>query len=245
MVFNLISDSPKAQLAVLIDPDKVWGSSLDRLIAAGTAAGVDMYLVGGSLLMGNRFSEVVAQLKAHAQAPVVLFPGNNFQVDANADALLMLSLVSGRNPEYLIGQHVAAAPRIKQAGLEVIPTAYIHIDGGTVSTTLYMTNTQPIPGNKPEVAAATAMAAEMLGMRLVYLEAGSGATFPVGQAVITAVRKSVDCRIMVGGGIRTAEQAAQACKAGADVVVVGTLLEHSVTLLGEIANAVHSTLKLS
>ena len=172
---------------------------------------------------------------------MILFPGNNYQLCEEADALLLLSLISGRNPEYLIGQHVVAAPLIKESGIEAIPTGYLLIDGGKISTTSYITQTVPIPADKPDVAVATALAGEQLGLKLIYLEAGSGAANPVSAEMISAVKKNVSLPLIVGGGIRSGAQAEAACQAGADIIVVGNILEKAPELLMELSLAVHGT----
>lgn len=236
-----VKSSAGSQLAVLIDPDKQDINSLQKLVELATNSRVNFFFVGGSLLLENRFEETVVFLKNNTQIPVVIFPGNNYQVSAKADAILLLSLISGRNPEYLIGQHVVAAPAIKQAGIEVLPTGYMLIDGGRISTTSYITQTVPIPNDKPDIAVATALAGEQLGMKLIYLEAGSGAENTVSASIIKAVKKNVSLPIIVGGGIRSAAQAEEVCQAGADVIVIGNVLEKDPELLMEISLAVHAS----
>jgi phosphoglycerol geranylgeranyltransferase len=235
---TLIATAP-TQLAVLIDPGKQSLHQLKLLIHQLQTAHVDMILVGGSLLMADVFHQTIALLKSETNIPVVIFPGSNYQVSPHADALLLLSLVSGRNADYLIGQHIAAAPLLHQSGIEIIPTAYMLIDGGRISTTAYITQTMPIPRDKTDIAIATALAAQMLGMRTVYLEAGSGALEPVPVEMIQAVKSTIDIPIIVGGGIRTPRQAADAAQAGAAMLVVGTALERNPELLLELSLAVH------
>jgi phosphoglycerol geranylgeranyltransferase len=231
---------PQKQLAVLIDPDKQTKDSLLQLIAHAENCRTDFFFVGGSVLVEGRFEETIATLKAHTKIPVIIFPGSNYQLSAKADAVLFLSLISGRNPEYLIGQHVTSAPVIKEMALEVIPTGYILIDGGRVSSTSYITQTVPIPGDKTDIAAATALAGQMLGMKLIYLEAGSGAATHVNPELIKAVKKNISVPLIVGGGIRNSEQAEEICNAGADIIVVGNVLEKEPEALMEISLAVHS-----
>ncbi len=240
MVYQKIHKRDKKLLAVLIDPDKHDGASLQQLVTYAQNARVDFFFIGGSLLLENRFEETVAYIKEHSSIPAILFPGNNYQVSAKADAILFLSLISGRNPEYLVGQHVIAAPALKEAGIEVIPTGYLLIDGGRISSTSYITQTLPIPNDKPDIAVATALAGEMLGMKLIYLEAGSGAENPVSAEIIAAVKQQISVPLIVGGGIRTAEQAEEICRSGADVIVLGNVLEKEPELLMEISLAVHS-----
>ena len=165
----------KKSFAVLIDPDKVNTSLLDELIGLSLAAKVDYFLVGGSLVISNHLDEVVQYIKANCKIPVILFPGSPNQVSKYADALLYLSLISGRNAELLIGQHVVSAPFVKMSGLEIMPTGYMVIDGGAPTTVSYISNASPIPSDKNEIAMCTAMAGEMLGMKLIYMDSGSGA----------------------------------------------------------------------
>lgn len=232
-------DTGRARLAVLIDPDNQTPDSLRDMTDRINSARVDMVLVGGSLLLEDRFEETVRLLKKETAAPVVIFPGNNYQVSRSADAILLLSLISGRNPEYLIGQHVVAAPHIRESGLEVIPTGYMLIDGGRVSTTSYMTQTVPIPHDKADIAVATAMAGELLGLRAIYMEAGSGARQSIPTEMLAAVRKAISIPIITGGGIRTPEQAEALAQAGSNLIVVGNVLEKQPELLLEISLAVH------
>lgn len=227
------------QFALLLDPDKVDISNLPRLLNNAKKAGVDFFFVGGSLLLKDILGEIVRFIKQHSNIPVVLFPGSTQQLDEQADALLFLSLLSGRNPDLLIGQHVKAAPILKSMDLEVMPTAYLLIDGGKSTTASYISNTTPIPHDKPEIAACTAMAGELLGMKLIYLDTGSGAAYPVPAKTIALLRKSVNFPIIVGGGIRDAETAFITAQAGADIVVVGTAVEENEGLLFELAAAVH------
>jgi len=239
MIYEIFKQKTSPKLAVLVDPDKQNPGSLVRLADMAQKARVDFFFVGGSLLLDDGFEATIATLKTHSKIPVIIFPGNNYQVSNKADAILFLSLISGRNPEYLIGQQVVAAPRVKQAGIEVIPTGYILIEGGRISTTSYITQTVPLPADRPEIAATTALAGEMLGMKLIYLEAGSGAENPVNAETIKAVKQNVRIPIIVGGGIRTAEQAEQISAAGADVIVIGNALEKAPEVLMEISLAVH------
>ena len=225
--------------AVLIDPDKAPIETLDKLIALGTQAKVDYWLVGGSLVVSHQLEEQVLYLKKHSDIPVILFPGSPSQVTRHADALLYLSLVSGRNAELLIGQHVLSAPFVKQSGLEVLSTGYMVIDGGAPTTVSYISNASPIPSNKKEIAQCTAMAAEMLGMKLIYLDAGSGARHAVSEEMIQAVSSHIQVPLIVGGGITDPEKAAAACRAGADLVVVGNAIEKDPALISSISEAVH------
>jgi putative glycerol-1-phosphate prenyltransferase len=244
MVYEKIAEKLPKKIAVLVDPDKQTVDSLLGLIEPAVNAKTDFFFVGGSLLLENRFEETIAIIKKHCRIPVVIFPGSSYQVSKQADGILFLSLISGRNAEYLIGQQVVAAPLVKEAGLEVIPTGYILVDGGRISTTSYITQTIPLPNDKPDIALATALAGEMLGMKAIYLEAGSGAKQSVSASVIKAVKQHISVPLMVGGGIRTGEQAEEIAKAGADIIVVGNVLEKDPGLLMEISLAVHSCNKV-
>ncbi len=230
----------KKSFAVLIDPDKVDKSMLDELTGLAVAAKVDYLLVGGSLVISNHLDECVQQIKKNCSIPVVLFPGSPQQVSKYADALLYLSLISGRNPELLIGQHVVSAPFVRQSGLEIMPTGYIVIDGGAPTTVSYISNALPIPADKNEIAMCTAMAGEMLGMKLIYMDAGSGARRPITENMIEAVAKNIDVPLIIGGGITDPEKAYLNCKAGADVIVVGNAIEKDASLIMEMSKAVHS-----
>jgi len=228
----------KKSFAVLIDPDKVSSLTIDRLISLGIDANVDYFFVGGSLVISNHLDECIQQIKANCDIPVVLFPGSPSQVSRYADALLYLSLISGRNPELLIGQHVISAPFVKKSGLEIMPTGYMVIDGGAPTTVSYISNASPIPADKNEIAMCTAMAGEMLGMKLIYMDAGSGAKKPITEAMIQTVSSHIESPLIVGGGITTPEKAYLNCKAGADVIVVGNAIEKDITLIKEMSYAI-------
>ena len=226
--------------AVLIDPDKEDGRGLGKIMSVAEKAGIDFFLVGGSHLQNDHLEACVELLKT-SSIPVVLFPGDARQISAQADAILLLSLISGRNSELLIGQHVAAAPLLKTSGLEILPTGYMLVDGGAPTSVSYISGTQPIPATSNEIAANTALAGQMLGMKLIYLEAGSGARNAVPAEMIKAVRAELTIPLIVGGGISNAEMATAACEAGADLIVVGNAIEKDVTLIEELAMAVHLT----
>ena len=230
----------KKSFAVLIDPDKVDHEKLERLIHLSLAAKVDYFLVGGSLVISNYLDECVQYIKSNCSIPVLLFPGSSSQVSKYADALLYLSLISGRNPELLIGQHVVSAPAIKKSGLEIMSTGYMVIDGGAPTTVSYISNATPLPADKNEIAMCTAMAGEMLGMKLIYMDAGSGAKIPITESMIELVSKNIEVPLIIGGGITEPEKAYLNCKAGADVIVVGNAIEKDESLIIEIASAVHS-----
>jgi putative glycerol-1-phosphate prenyltransferase len=230
----------RKSFAVLIDPDKVNTAVLDELVALATASQVDYFLVGGSLVISNHLDECVQHLKNKCNIPVILFPGSPSQVSRYADALLYLSLISGRNPELLIGQHVVSAPAVRQSGLEIMSTGYIVIDGGAPTTVSYISNAAPVPADKNEIAMCTAMAGEMLGMKLIYMDAGSGARRPISESMIESVARSIHTPLIVGGGITDPEKAYLNCKAGADVIVVGNAIEKDPALIHEMSAAVHS-----
>lgn len=227
-------------LAVLIDPD--FGSDeavLERTVQQACMAKADLIFVGGSLLTSTTFDRCVSLVKQWSDRPVVLFPGSPAQLSQHADAVLFLSLISGRNPELLIGHHVTAAPTIRALGLEAIPTGYLLVDGGKPTTVSYVSQTVPIPHDKPGIAAATAIAGELLGLRTIYMDTGSGALRTVSPAMIAAVRAQVALPIIVGGGIRDAATARALCEAGADVLVVGTAFEQDPELIFAMSEAVH------
>jgi phosphoglycerol geranylgeranyltransferase len=226
--------------AVLIDPDKVTNSSLDALIALAVEARVDYLFVGGSLVVSNHLDEVVQHIKRNCSIPVILFPGSPSQITKHADGLLYLSLISGRNPELLIGQHVISAAAVKQSGLEILSTGYMVVDGGAPTTVSYISNAAPIPSDKNEIAVCTAMAGEMLGMRLIYMDAGSGAKRPISESMIEKVAQSIEAPLIVGGGITSPEKAYLNCKAGADVIVIGNAIEKDSSLIKEMSSAIHS-----
>ena len=227
--------------ALLIDPDKIRDSGkLVKLINIAVENKVDYFFVGGSLLTGNNLHQVIELVKDHSQLPVVLFPGNTMHIDVSADAVLFLSLISGRNPELLIGQQVIAAPILKRSSLEILPTGYMLIDSDNRTTVSYMSNTTPIPADKYSVAVCTAMAGEMLGLRLIYMDAGSGARFPISPRMIASVRRTIDVPLIVGGGINSLEKALTSLKAGADMLVVGNGIEENPNLLIEVSDAINN-----
>jgi putative glycerol-1-phosphate prenyltransferase len=228
----------KKSFALLIDPDKQQKEDLINLVKQATGEGVDFFFVGGSLLTNGNLEECILTIKANSTIPVVLFPGNGLMVNKNADAILLLSLISGRNPEMLIGKHVEAAPSLKRSKLEVIPTGYMLIESGKPTSVSYMSNTTPIPADKADIAACTAMAGEMLGMKLIFMDGGSGAQASVQPEMIQMVSANVEVPIVVGGGIRTAQMAFEKLQAGADVIVVGNAVEKDPSLLSDIVKTV-------
>jgi phosphoglycerol geranylgeranyltransferase len=230
----------KKSFAILIDPDKVDKQGLATIIGLAIQANADYFFVGGSLVISDYLDDCISQIKASCNIPVLLFPGSPSQVSKQADALLYLSLISGRNPELLIGQHVISAPFIRKSGLEIISTGYIVIDGGAATTVSYISNATPVPADKADIAMCTAIAGEMLGMKLIYMDAGSGAKKAISEDMIATVAKEIRVPLIIGGGIRDAEKAYLNCKAGADVIVVGNAIEKQPSLIKEMADAIHA-----
>jgi phosphoglycerol geranylgeranyltransferase len=230
----------KKQFALLIDPDSASISEVARLCESAVEAKVDMIFVGGSLMTNGSMDQVINSIHTNCNIPAVIFPGDPSQVSSSADAILFLSVISGRNPEMLIGRHVMSAPVLKRAGIEVIPTGYMLIDSGTQTTASYMSGTTPIPHDKNDIAACTALAGEMLGLNAIFMDGGSGAKNPISEEMIAAVRSQISVPLFTGGGIKTPEKALANCKAGADVIVVGNAIEKDPNLLSELASAIHS-----
>ncbi len=236
---NLRKQNKKA-FAVLIDPDN---TDMDQIIETAQLcndANVDYVFVGGSLMLSNHLDECIKTFKSKSSIPVILFPGSPSQVSKEADALLYLSLISGRNPELLIGAHVVSAPKIKASGLEIISTGYIVIDGGKPTTVSYMSHSAPIPYDKDDIAVCTAIAGEFLGKNVLYLDAGSGAINPISEKMIQKVSNQISIPLIVGGGISSPEKALANCQAGADIIVVGNALEKNKHLIKVLAEAIHS-----
>lgn len=232
-MYNVISNTAQKKVAVLIDPDKQDPATAGKKAYAAQKSGAEYIFIGGSLV-ADVLDETIRQVQDSIHLPLYLFPGNLMQLSRFADAVLLLSLISGRNADLLIGNHVLAAPYFKKHKIETISTSYILIDGGKPTSVQYLSNTQPLPADKPDLAAATALAGELIGHQLVYLEAGSGALNPVSPEIIRAVRKTVSSPLIVGGGIRTKEALQNAFTAGADVVVIGTAFEENQNILREI-----------
>lgn len=237
-IYKQVSDKKAKQFAILIDPEHCNKKMLKNLITLATTSSVDFILVGGSLLVNDHLSQCIDLIKAETDLPVILFPGSELQINGKADAILLLSLISGRNPELLIGKQVIAAPYLKASGLEVLPTGYMLIESGNSTTALYMSNTSPIPREKDDIAVCTAMAGEMLGLKLIYMDAGSGAAKPISSSMIRKVKSEISIPLIVGGGIKSPEAARESSKAGADIIVVGTAIENDVELIREISSAI-------
>ena len=223
-------------LSVLIDPDKIENEeSLSKLINICTDNKVDYIFIGGSLLVSDTLNETVSFIKKCTDIPTILFPGSTLQIDKSADAILFLSLISGRNPDLLIGQHVVAAPVLKNSKLEVLSTGYILVGNDANTTVAHISQTLPIPRNKSEIAVCTAIAGEMLGLRLIYLDAGSGASEEVPPEMIAQLRKSINVPLIVGGGINTTAKVNNAFHSGADMIVLGTAVEKKMDFIFEAA----------
>lgn len=227
------------KFVVLIDPDKVRLGKIQKVLELSVEAGVDYFFIGGSLVVNDMLDYVLKSMKELCHIPMILFPGNSFQLSYKADGLLFLSLISGRNADLLIGKHVITAPFLKISPLEIISTGYMLIDGGIMTSVQYMSNTSPIPANKDDIALCTAMAGEMLGLKQIYMDAGSGAKNPISESMINTVSSAINIPLIVGGGISTPEKAAANAKAGADVIVVGNAIEKDPQLIMDISRAIH------
>lgn len=223
----------KKSLAILIDPDKFDKIKFEEIDKVSLLQ-IDYVFIGGSLIITQKIHNVIHKLKDIFKVPIVMFPGNAIHISEGIDGILFLSLISGRNPEFLIGQQVIAAPMLKKSGVEVIPTGYMLIDGGKQTTANYMSQTQAIPNDKPEIAVCTAIAGEMLGLQLIFMDAGSGAEKAINKEMIAAVKANINVPLLIGGGINTLSKAQDAFEAGADVIVIGNLLEEDTQLLNHI-----------
>ncbi len=222
----------KKIFSLLIDPEEYTYQQLIKAIELANAVDVDYIFVGGSFISSiKKFEDTITTLKENTMIPVVIFPGNYMQVSTNADALLLLNLISGRNPEYLIGQHVVAAKSLVESKLEIIPTAYLLIENGKTTSVEYVSNTKPIPADKHELIVSTSIAGELMGNKLVYLESGSGALNHVHTDIIKKVKSNINIPLIVGGGIKNKETLENVYQAGADMVVVGNAIEQQPELL--------------
>ena len=240
MIYHTISEATSKgvkQLAVLIDPDKTDESLLPKLIGTINEFSVNYIFVGGSLFTQNFLEPCINIIKKHTDVPLVLFPGNLLQISHKADGILLLSLISGRNPELLIGNHVIAAPLLRKSSLEIIPTGYMLIESGKHTSALYMSNTNPIPADKSDIAQSTATAGEMLGLKIIYMDAGSGAQNTVPLGMIAGVKKVINIPLIIGGGIRSASDATSAWQAGADLIVIGNATEKNTDIISEVCKA--------
>ena len=232
---------------VLIDPDKQNVKELLETVKICNESSVDYFFVGGSIITNGDIQKTTRLIKENSSKPIIIFPGNPDQISKYADAILFLSLISGRNPEFLIGHQVTAAPLIKKTNLEVIPTAYLLVDCGTTTTAIYVSDTTPIPYDNAEIAANTALAGEYLGLKLTYIDGGSGAKKCISKAMISKTKTLINGPLIIGGGIRTPEAAKEIYKAGADLIIVGNAAEENKKLIKEIAqmkasyNSIHDT----
>ncbi len=242
MIYNQILskyNNKEKQLAFLIDPDKFPLDKLDELENILNEVKPDLLLIGGSLISMDT-GVFIQKLKEVISVPVILYPGSSSHLCKDIDALLLLSLISGRNPEFLISHHVTAAPFIKAYGIEAISTGYMLIDGGSSTSVHYISQTAPIPNDKQDIAIATALAGQYMGMKMIYMDAGSGASQPIPTTMIESVKHNLDIPLMIGGGLRTEEQIKEACKAGADIIVVGSALEKDISLLAGFHDVIKS-----
>lgn len=233
-----VGEKYQAGYLVLVDPDRLKQHDIPRFGQQAQSAGVDALLLGGSFLT-NDLSLIAETLQTSTDLPIILFPGSAMQLTSYADAIFFMSLISGRNPNYLISEQVRAAFLIQKQGLEPIPTGYFLIDGGTQTSVSFISNTTPISRDKFEIAWAHALAGQYLGMQLIYLEAGSGVEIPVPDLMISSVKKQVSVPIIVGGGIRSPETARQKVEAGADFIVTGNVIEKDLSLMSAFAEAIH------
>jgi len=239
-IYKSISEKGAAYL-VLLDPDEISGKKLINFVNHCEKSGVDGFLVGGSLIMSNTLDDVLETISSVSSLPTILFPGSVSQISSKADAILFISLISGRNAEHLIGTHVIAAPLVKKSGIEPISTGYMLIESGEKTTAEYMSGSSPIPRNKPEIATATALAGEYLGMNFVYLEGGSGAEKSVPNEMVKMVSSALSIPVIVGGGIRDSKTAREKVENGASVVITGNFFEDDDNwhLVKEFADAIH------
>ena len=224
IISSKISKGEK-QWCVLIDPDKLIFEEINELISLINSSSCDFILVGGSLINHQMFDDYLKEIKRLSSKPVLIFPGDNQQISKYADGLFLLSLISGRNPELLIGQHVKSAFKIRASNLEVLPCGYILIEGESLNSAIYMSESLPIPKNKSSIAAATALAGEQLGMQFIYLDKGSGAEKSIGNKMIIDVKKTINIPLIVGGGINSQQDLENVWNAGADIAVIGTSIE--------------------
>lgn len=235
--FTLLRQTGSKSLAVLIDPDQqVTLKHLEKIIGHAGPNGIGMFLIGGSTTGRVAVEHVLHMLRDLTALPLILFPGHPAQICEDADAVLFLSMISGRNPDLLIGHHTAAAPLLKKSGMEVLPTGYLLVGSDRQTTVARVSGTDPIPNEKRAFAADTALAGEMLGMKLIYLEAGSGAREPIHHETIQTVRDAISVPLLAGGGIRSAEAAKKAWACGADILVVGNALETNPALIRELTS---------
>ena len=226
--------SNKKIISVLIDPDKTTEDKLTSTVKLCNTNKIDLIFFGGSLINSSMSEHYLQLIKKNSKIPVILFPGTNTKISNIADGFLLLSLISGRNPNFLIGKHVEQAFKLKKSSLEVISTGYILVGNEKNTAVSYISNTNPIPFEQHDIGAATAIAGELLGFQLIYLEAGSGSTYCVNANMILNVSKNIDCPLIVGGGLNTIEKIEMAFESGADIVVIGNAIEENQKILNEI-----------
>lgn len=241
-IFSLFAQK-KGQIAILIDPEEIQGEEqLKKIIHYSEIAKIDFFFIGGSTVTKEAVERVVAILKENTTIPIVLFPGSSHQISHQADAILFLSLLSGRNPDYLIGHHILASKELHSSSLEIIPTAYILIDGGTKSSVAYVSQTTPIPANQHQIALQTAIAGAMQGKRVLFFDAGSGANHPVDASLLKVIRTELPNHpIIVGGGIKSILEV-EAVKETANIIVIGNHIEKNIDFildLIQLKKAVH------
>tara|TARA_Y100000590_G_scaffold101743_1_gene115549 strand:- start:411 stop:1148 length:738 start_codon:yes stop_codon:yes gene_type:complete len=229
-----------AGFIVLIDPDKKNDNNIDKLVEKANQNGVDAIFVGGSIMMDGLYHKRVERIKSISEIPVILFPGGVNQINKHYDAMLFMSLISGRNSHYLIGEQVIAAPIVKDYEIETIPTGYLLIDGGAPTSVEVVSGTKPLPSNRPDMIVSHALAAQFLGMKLIYLEAGSGALNKIPEDVVKKVADEINIGLIVGGGICTPEDANSIVNSGASFVVIGSAIEKSAELMEEFSSSIHS-----
>jgi phosphoglycerol geranylgeranyltransferase len=243
-----VRNNKGAGFLLLLDPDKFasedstnGNDNLRRVVKHAQESGVDAFLVGSSLMTRDVFEEILGKIKRNAKIPVIIFPGSLFQISSQADAILFLSVLTSRNIDLIVGAHIHAAPLIRQHKLEAISTAYILVESGKMTSAHFMSDSFPIPREKPEIATAYSMAAEMFGMKMIYLEAGSGAISSVPREMVQMVSKSLQIPVTVGGGIKDPQVANQLARAGASFIVTGNFFEENgnAGMLKEFARAVH------
>jgi phosphoglycerol geranylgeranyltransferase len=232
--------SAQGQVALLIDPEKVRDESyLVQLVRKAEFAGVRFFFVGGSTVTRKDTERVVEQIKSLSEAPVILFPGASHQLSEKADALLFLNLISGRNPDYLIGHHVQCAEEVLASGIETIPTGYILIDGGKNTSVAYVSQTTPIPREQTGIARQTAIAGVLMGQKIIYFDAGSGANLPVPSSLIREIKSVLPgVPVIAGGGIRSAETMKELSEAGVNLLVIGNKIEEDMDFLLDIKDFV-------
>ncbi len=240
---SFVLEKSDRKLAVLVDPDRyTCGSALHTQLRSATP---DLLLLGGSTLLQDNLETCIADLRSQYSGPIYLFPGSQFQLSPKADGILLISLLSGRNSDLIIGKHVEAAPLIKQYGLNTLGCAYLLVDGGRLSSVQYISQTLPIPRDKPEIALATALAAEQLGFATIYLEAGSGAKLGVPLDMVRKISAAVSIPIIVGGGIRSLEMMEKYFHSGANMLVIGTAIEEDPSALTEMLITARASAKMS